>query len=739
MTAQPPGSGGAPGRAAGLEAPADPAHELAGVRAELAQLRLMANTVPVAIAYYEAQGRTCRMANRRYAEMFGFDEQNIVGHTLAHIIGEEAAAAIEPHRHRVIEQQTAAAYERAVAGADGITRVVEVGLLPHVSAEGESLGAFVLIADITHHRRAETALRESEERLAKFMHASEEGIVFHKGGYIVDVNPPLLNLLGRTLPEMLGRLTLEFIAPEEQQKVAAVMSAAPETRYDSVALHKDGTRIPVQFIVRNMQVQGETQRMTIVRDLRDRLAAEQRIQHLAHHDALTGLPNRLAFSERLERRLADARDSGQSLALMFVDLDHFKRINDSLGHAIGDTLLTTVARRITEALRQGDMVARFGGDEFLVLLASRAGKPAVAEVAARLLAAVGEPLQVAGGVSISVTPSIGVAMFPQDAVTPAELIQRADQAMYRAKSGGRARCRFFEPGMAEAALAELAMESRLAQAVRQGEFVLHFQPQVALVADTAGGGAESGAEGGAEGAEVRAPHARRKIGRVTGVEALVRWQHPQRGLVGPDEFIPLAEERGLILPIGDWVLSEALAAALRWQAAGVMGVPVAVNLSTLQFQAAGFADAVAAALRATGAKGSMLELELTERMLMRDLSEVRAALQELRHMGVTMTVDDFGTGYTSLAHLKDLPLHRLKIDRSFVAGLPGDGGAMAIARAIVQVGQGLSLEVVAEGVETAAQREAVQLMGCDALQGYLVAAPMPEAQLLQWLAQRQAP
>ena len=680
------------------------------LRAELAQMRLMMNTVPVAIAYYEAECRTCRTANRRYAEMFGFDEDNIVGRTLASVIGDDAAALIEPYRHRVIEQQTAAAYEREVQGGDGITRMVEVRLLPHVGDAGQSLGAFVLIADITHHRRAEAALRDSEERLAKFMHASAEGIVFHKGGDITDVNPPLLELLGYTLPEMLGRLTLEFIAHEAQPQVAAVIASASETSYDSVAVRKDGTRIPVQFIVRTMQVQGETQRMTIVRDIRDRLQAEQRIQHLAHHDALTGLPTRLAFAERLERRLVQARDSAESLALMFIDLDHFKRINDSLGHAVGDTLLKTVATRITAALRAGDMVARFGGDEFLVLLAPRAGSPAVGEVGARLLATIGEPL-LASGVSISVTPSIGVAMFPQDGVTPAELIQHADQAMYLAKAGGRARCRCFEPRMAEAALAELAMESRLAQAVREGEFVLHYQPQVA---------AQVGVQ----------------EGRVLAVEALVRWAHPQRGLIGPDEFIPLAEQRRLILPIGAWVLEHALAAAVRWQVAGHAPVPVAVNLSTLQFQAAGFADAVEQALAAAGAEGSLLELELTERMLMADLAEVRAALERLRALGVTVTVDDFGSGYTSLAHLKELPLHRLKIDRSFISGLPADAGAMAISRAIVEMGHGLSLQVVAEGVETPAQHEAVRAMGCDGVQGYLVAVPMAEAALRQWMRGR---
>jgi EAL domain-containing protein (putative c-di-GMP-specific phosphodiesterase class I) len=281
--------------------------------------------------------------------------------------------------------------------------------------------------------------------------------------------------------------------------------------------------------------------------------------------------------------------------------------------------------------------------------------------------------------------------------------------------------------MAEAALAELALESRLALAVRQQEFVLHFQPQLALAPAAGTGG----------GAAAREGH------RLIAVEALVRWAHPQRGLMAPDEFIPLAEARRLILPIGAWVLKEALGAAMRWRAhaagARIGAAPVAVNLSALQFQVAGFADLVAEALAETGAEGSMLELELNERMLMADVGEVRATLARLREMGVTITVDDFGTGYSSLAHLKDLPLHRLKIDRSFVAGLPGDSGAMAISRAIVQMGQGLGLQVVAEGVETEAQREALLAMGCTVQQGHLFARPMPEPQWLQWVRGRAGP
>ena len=351
-------------------------------------------------------------------------------------------------------------------------------------------------------------------------------------------------------------------------------------------------------------------------------------------------------------------------------------------------------------------MSRFGGDEFVLLLAGAASHAAVAEVAGKLLAAVGAPLEV-GGVAISVTPSIGVAMYPEHGLDAAELIKHADTAMYRAKASGRAAFHFFHPSLAEAARAELAMESRLAQAVREQEFVLHFQPQV-RVAD----------------------------GRLIGIEALLRWAHPQQGLIGPDAFIPVAEARRLMLPIGQWVLSSALAQAVNWHAQGLARVPVAVNLSALQFQAPGFAASIESALAEAGASGSMLELELTERMLMDNLAAVRPMLSELRALGVRMAVDDFGTGYTSLQHLKSLPLDRLKIDRSFVEDLPGDAGSAAITNAIIQMGHGLGLEVVAEGVETEAQRAHLLAQGCDALQGRLESPPLPVAAFEAWLRRR---
>jgi diguanylate cyclase (GGDEF)-like protein/PAS domain S-box-containing protein len=680
--------------------------ELLALRAEVAQLRLLADNVPVAIAYYESAGFTCRFANRGYATMFGRDERSIVGLSLEQVIGTEAARLIQPQVDAVLQQRRGASYERQLSVADGSVRWIDVHLLPDLDADGQPVGAFVLITDITRHRHAELALRDSEERLAKFLHASAEGIVFHEGGVITDVNPPALALVGYTLHEMRGQPALDFVAPDQRERVAAVMNAGDELSYETAVMHRDGTRLPVEFIVRTMRHQGQHLRMTIVRDLRDRLAARARIDYLAHHDALTGLPNRGAFIERVEALLPTAVARGHTLALLFIDLDHFKRVNDSLGHLAGDALLQTVARRITGTLRSGDLVSRFGGDEFVVLLAGSTPAAAVLEVADKLLGAIGAPVQVEGA-AISVTPSIGVAMFPRDGASPELLIKHADTAMYHAKAKGRAQCRFFEPAMAEAAYTALAMESQLARAVREGEFVLHYQPQFSLA-----------------------------NGALLGCEALIRWAHPEQGLLGPDAFIALAESNRLILPIGQWVLRQALHDARRWQAQGLASTAVAVNLSTLQFQAPDFVESVERVLADAGVDGTLLELELTERMLMDDLHAVRAALQRLKSLGVGIAVDDFGTGYTSLGHLKSLPLDRLKIDRSFVKDLPDDPGSAGIARAIIQMARSLGLRTVAEGVETVAQRGWMRAHGCHEIQGDLEARPMPADVYAAWLQAR---
>ena len=685
----------------------------AGVAAwdgSLETFRLLANSLQAMIAYYDSPelGYGCRFANKSYAAAFGLTETSIIGKTFTEVIGEAAAREVKPSIDTVVNERRAVAYVRELAAADGSRRWIEVNVLPNLPSEGGPVGAFVIVTDITGHRLATQALRESEERLAKFMQASAEGIAFHRDGIVTDANPPLCEMLGYTLAELRGRHAIDFVAPDQRAHVQAVLDGGQDLSYESAVIRKDGKRIPVELIGRTLVYGEEKLRMSVVRDLRDRHAAQARIHHLAHHDALTGLPNRMSFMERLARQIDQARGANKSLALLFVDLDHFKRVNDSLGHLIGDQLLQTVAARISASLRAGDVVARFGGDEFIVLL-DDAGRDDVAQVAHKLLRAIELPVD-AEGRDLSVTPSVGIAMFPHDGATPTELIKNADTAMYIAKSRGRANCQFFDPAVASAAYDALVLESELARALQRDEFVLHFQPQV---------------------------HAR--DGRLAGIEALIRWMHPERGMLRPDAFIALAEQQRVMLPISQWVLRSAARAALRWRALGLIDVPIAVNLSSMQFRADGFVDAVAQVLREEDVPGEWIELELTERMLMDDVGNVKRTLQQLRALGMRVSIDDFGTGYSSLAHLKELPIDGMKIDRSFVRDLPHQRGSVAIARAVVQMAQGLSLTVVAEGVENDEQRRFLVDQGCDLLQGELISVPLPEAELTQWIERHRAP
>lgn len=682
-------------------------------RAALA--RLVADNLPVMIAYYDAETLRCRYANTLYALSFGQDEQSILGLTFEEVIGEEFAHEIRPMFDRLLDTLRPVLYERRLSRPPASPRWVEAQLLPHLAdpAAVQASGVFVLLTDITRHRLAEEAAKESEERLAKFMQATAEGIVFQEEGRIVDANGPILALTGYSMGEIVGRPTLDLIAPDETARVAAAVASGAETRFESAIIDRLGGRIPVEFRGRTMLRHGERLRMTIVRDIRDRQADQARIHHLAYHDSLTGLPNRSALLARLDDSIAGSQLTEARLALLFIDLDHFKRVNDSLGHLAGDAMLCTVAARITGALRATDTVARFGGDEFVVLLSKRRSEHRheidVEEVARKLIAVIAAPLS-AEGREISVTPSIGIALFPTHGATTAELVKNADTAMYLAKSRGRANFQFFDVGLASAALAALVLESQLAGALQHGEFELYFQPQVGA-----------------------------RDGRAIGAEALIRWNHPERGLLGADAFIPVAEERQLMLPIGQWVLREALTCALAWRAMGLGLGPIAVNLSNVQFQSIGFVAAVAKALPPPAALGepaegdALIELELTERMLMDDLDEVKRRLAELKAMGLQISIDDFGTGYSSLAHLKDLPIDKLKIDRSFVKDLPADPGSAAIVRAIVQMGKSLGMTVVAEGIETTAQQAFLGAIGCDQLQGLLLGGPMPKTAFEAWV------
>ncbi|MEO6855421.1 MAG: EAL domain-containing protein, partial [Rhodoferax sp.] len=436
-----------------------------------------------------------------------------------------------------------------------------------------------------------------------------------------------------------------------------------------------------------------TQSIGFFKDLTEKKASFERIEQLAYSDVLTGLPNRLMLSQRVDFALRLAERDGGEFAILFLDLDRFKNVNDSLGHLFGDRVLVEVGQRMLHCLRQVDTLCRLGGDEFVMYL-HQADAEGAKMVAQRVLESLAQPFHM-DGVDFSMGCSIGVAMFPADGQTLDDMIKSADTAMNRVKERGRGSFRFYQPQMNVALLPRMKMEHRMRQAMEAGHFSLHYQPQVSL-----------------------------STGNVLGVEALIRWQDPELGAVSPGQFIPVAEESGYIVTIGTWVLNEAVRQAAVWQRQGYDRA-VSVNVSALQFQQSDFVERVANALADSGLDPGLLELELTESILVQDADEALARLRALAALGVFLSIDDFGTGYSSLAYLKKFPIHKLKIDRSFISGLPDDESDQAIVSAIIQMGRALKLTVIAEGVETMAQRDLLQRLLCDQYQGFLCAPGVP--------------
>jgi diguanylate cyclase (GGDEF)-like protein len=437
---------------------------------------------------------------------------------------------------------------------------------------------------------------------------------------------------------------------------------------------------------------------------RERAAQEERIRHQAYHDPLTGLPNRASFTEHLDEAMRRAKRAGWPLALLFLDLDLFKRVNDSLGHDAGDRLLRVAAERIQRAVREADMLFRMGGDEFTVLLEDLRGPEEAAQVAGRVLEGIAEPLSVAHH-EIAVTASIGIALYPRDDTVGERLVKSADTAMYRAKELGRNRYAFFAPEMNERVETQMMLEAALRRALKNGEFVLHFQPRVSAL-----------------------------TGRATGAEALLRWRHPEWGLVEPARFVPLLEETGLIVPVGDWVLAEACRQARAWQAGSPAPLRVSINLSSRQFRSDALLDTVSEALRASNLPPALLEIELTESLLVENVEHAMGVMGKLKAIGAAISIDDFGTGYSSLGYLKRFPIDSLKIDKSFVRDIATSPKDAAIVNSISALARSLGIGLIAEGVEEPWQVDFLRARHCTEMQGYLFSRPLPAESLAQALA-----
>jgi diguanylate cyclase (GGDEF)-like protein/PAS domain S-box-containing protein len=462
---------------------------------------------------------------------------------------------------------------------------------------------------------------------------------------------------------------------------------------------RSGELMPVEVEGSTIEQGGQQMIVLVVRDITVRRQTEETLRSLAYHDQLTGLPNRLLFHDRLSQAIERARRGRQLLGVMLVDLDRFKLINDSLGLETGDQVIKGVANRLSQALRKSDTVARLGGDEFMVLLLGLTGAESAARVAQKLLEALKPPLAIEAH-ELTTSASIGIALFPHDGDDADGLIKNADNALSRAKEQGRNHYQFYTDDMNAAAFERLMLESRLRKALEQGELVIHYQPKVSL-AD----------------------------GAIVGAEALLRWFHPDLGLVPPADFIPLAEETGLIVPIGAWVLHAACTQLRRWHSLGHGHMQVSINLSARQFQEQNLVATVAAVLQESELPTGSVELELTESVIMRDAPETVRRLRELTSLGIRLAIDDFGTGYSSLGYLKAFPIGALKIDRSFIRDVERDPNSAALVQAIIALANSLMLKVVAEGVETRVQLEMLRSFGCHELQGYVFSRPVPADEL----------
>jgi diguanylate cyclase (GGDEF)-like protein/PAS domain S-box-containing protein len=587
--------------------------------------------------------------------------------------------------------------EHRVLRVDGSMGWTFSRAIPLQDANGEIVEWFGAASDVTERKQAEEEL----QRLASIVEFSEDAIISkNMDGVITSWNRGAEKTYGYTRGEVVGRDLSFLVPPERQVELQAIMervlSGQPIECLETQRLTKTGSVLDVSLSASPIKdtsghIAGAS---AIFRDITQRKAAEKQVQFLAYYDALTGLPNRTLLQDRLIKALASARRQKNKVALLFLDLDRFKTINDSLGHSVGDLVLQQVAERLKKWGREQDTVARVGGDEFLIVLTA-VKEPADAAVAAERLMDTMTAEFVAQGHSLGISCSIGISIFPEHGAEGETLIKNADAAMYSAKESGCNNFQFFTKEMNAQAAERLTLESGLRLALDKKELFLVYQPQVEIA-----------------------------TGRIIGLEALLRWQHPELGLVPPDKFIRIAENCGLIMPIGEWVLRTACSQARKWQDEELLAVPVAVNVSAVQFRQAGFCELIGRVLWETGLAPHYLELELTENLLLSNADTIFSVLQDLRAMGLKLAIDDFGTGYSSLSYLRQFPVSKLKIDRSFIRDIVVNPDDAAITTAIISMAKSLNLKVIAEGVEDEAQVSFLRARQCDEIQGYYFSKPL---------------
>jgi diguanylate cyclase (GGDEF)-like protein/PAS domain S-box-containing protein len=650
--------------------------------------------------------RTIVSVNRRCEELFGYAPGEMAGNSTSIVFPTafdfEAAGA---RQYPTLGNGEYFSEERHYRRQDGSLFWCMVSGCA-IDQHRPNEGSIWVYADVTARKEAEEKLRLSATVL---QHIADGVMVVDDRGIIVAVNPAFTQITGYSEEEALGKdRSLTRSGRHDEGFHDALWEQLVTNGYwrgEVWSLRKSGEQYLEWLTMTAVRDQSgmTTHYVGVFSDITKVKESQEKLDHLAHHDPLTALPNRLLFHDRLHHAIQRSTRGNEQLALLFIDLDRFKNVNDTLGHHIGDELLQQVAKALSSKLRDGDTLARLGGDEFIVLLEDVDGQYGASQVAEKLVAMFEQPFMVAGH-ELFVTCSVGVSLFPGDASDLNMLIRNADVAMYQAKARGRNGYRFYAPSMTGEGVERLRLETFLRRSIEKEEIFLNYQPQVEI--DT---------------------------GRLIGVEALVRWNHPELGLVPPIRFIPLAEDTGFINQLGKWVLSEACRQMVRWREAGLEVPKMAVNLSAKQFDRGSIVSMVADILRETGLEPHRLQLEVTESVIM-NTGDALAFINDLHAIGVSLAIDDFGTGYSSLAYLKQMPVQTLKIDRSFIKDISTDVNDEAIAIAIIQLGKSMNLSVIAEGVETHDQAAFLLRHGCNQAQGYFYSRPvMPEDLLQRWV------
>lgn len=672
------------------------------------QYRALVNQSLVGI--YILQDDKLVYVNERTANLMGYGVDELTEMPLSVCMPPEEYTRIrEQIAHRYAEKIEALSYTTQVLHKQGNVLDIEVhSRLFEYRGRQAILG---VVLDISERRHAENRLRLAS---TVFDNSSEGILLTDANARIIALNAAFTRITGFSEAQAIGRFSRMFrvdhMGRSVNEQMMRALAEKGQWQGEFLDRRKGGDLYPVWLSISSVHDEFNvlTNYVCVFSDITQRKLSEDRLQFLASHDPLTRLPNRSSFIERLDTALLRAQEQGTQVAVMFIDLDRFKLINDSFGHPAGDDLLRVIAARLIYAVGEEGFLARLGGDEFTVLLERSCDRQTIVSVAERLLAELSQPLKLEEH-ELFVTGSIGISMYPNDGADSMLLLKNADVAMYRAKEAGKNTYEFFASSMNEQAFERLLMENGLRQAIERGELMLHYQPQINAFSE-----------------------------QIEAVEALLRWNHPELGMVSPAKFIPVAEESGLIRPIGEWVIQEACRQVRAWDDAGVPIRQVAVNLSARQFLDHRLSDKVMAALEDAGIDSSRLELEVTESMLMQDPAEAIKILMELKSLGLKLAIDDFGTGYSSLSNLKRFPLDCLKVDRSFVEGVPDDNDNAAITEAIIAMAKKLRLTVVAEGVENAEQRLFLRRCGCELIQGFYYSRPLPPEALAQFVMARTA-